>query len=150
MGKIVLSYLLLIFFLVTSLSLLASEKDYYLDVLQYGTDSDIVKAFSKVHEDLGAIVNAKVIDILQIMLELEDIKTSIQNRSILLSDLDKKFIIDNDFDTFWTKMKLGNKDMLTNRTRSFVDLNCPRIYRPDYTTNPRAKAQQGQSGKRAF
>jgi HEAT repeat protein len=63
MGKIVLSYLIVIFFLITSLSLHASEEDYYLDVLQYGTDSDIVKAFSKVHEDLGAIVNAKVIDI---------------------------------------------------------------------------------------
>lgn len=42
---------------------LASDEEFYRQVLSYGTDSDIIKAFSKVSGDLGPTVNRSVIDI---------------------------------------------------------------------------------------
>ena len=41
----------------------AYDENYYLDLLQYGTDSDIEKAFSKANVDLGEKVNRRVLDV---------------------------------------------------------------------------------------
>ncbi len=44
-------------------TLYAGEEEFYLQVLTYGTDRDIVQALSKVSNDLGIDVNRKVLDI---------------------------------------------------------------------------------------
>jgi len=41
----------------------AHDESYYLDLLKYGTDSDIEKAFSRVNKDLGEKVNRRLLDI---------------------------------------------------------------------------------------
>ena len=60
---------LLIYILILTILLIykitADDNEYYINLLQYGTDSDIVKAFSQVHEDLGGSVNKKTLEIFQ-------------------------------------------------------------------------------------
>jgi HEAT repeat protein len=41
-------------------NIIASDTDYYIKILQYGTDSDIANAFSKVYDNLGGAVNESV------------------------------------------------------------------------------------------
>jgi HEAT repeat protein len=43
--------------------IVAADEKYYVDLLKYGTDSDIEKAFTNVNEDLGYNVNNKVLEI---------------------------------------------------------------------------------------
>ena len=44
-------------------STFSTNEEYYIDLLKYGTDSDIVSAFTNINDDLGDKVNRNVLSI---------------------------------------------------------------------------------------
>lgn len=56
-------YIILLLFLHKGTGVWAFDDDYYLQLLRYGTDSDIEKAFNQVKTNLGERVNRKVLNI---------------------------------------------------------------------------------------
>lgn len=59
-------YLLVVFYLFILYifpqhKLISLDENYYIDLFQYGTDSDIIETFSRIHDDLGDDVNRKVL-----------------------------------------------------------------------------------------
>jgi HEAT repeat protein len=62
MKKLLIAYWIVLFLFLESY-LFAPDQSYYLQLLSYGTDSDIEKAFSQVKNDLGNAVNKKVLGV---------------------------------------------------------------------------------------
>jgi HEAT repeat protein len=56
-------FITLLLFLLLGTGVWAIDDNYYLQLLKYGTDSDIEKAFNQVKTDLGERVNSKVLDV---------------------------------------------------------------------------------------
>ena len=88
-------------------------------------------------------LNAKAIDVLRVMMELMDVELGIENNSVLLSEADKIIITNNDFDDFLTQKKRQEAGFLANMLPVSHELFFPKVCRPNYSTNPRAKAQKG-------
>lgn len=75
------------------------DQDYYVQVLEYGTDSDIVSTFSEVKENLGEVVNKRVLDILhasqsekvkRVLFRYAGVAELGETESILLKELKQK------------------------------------------------------------
>ncbi len=105
----ILKYFITIFLVLSITNILSgNEENYYLDVLLFGTDSDIINAFSNCNKDLGKDVNNQILKIFQENHRLEVYNTLINYIRVVKLDAAKDLLIKE------LERKKANDDYLEN------------------------------------
>jgi len=103
-GLIYLSSFFMLILLALPYFLIANNVEYYKEVLIYGTDSDIVEAFSNIRKNLGDDVNKLILKLFNENHDIKVYKASINYikinkiksaKSLLLKELDRKPVNDD-------------------------------------------------------
>ncbi len=98
-NKIIIFLFILILSLLSATNNLFSEDTYYLNVLKFGTDSDIIDAFSRIQRNLGSEVNNQILKIFKEKHRLEVYNALInyirvnkleKAKNILVNELNRK------------------------------------------------------------